>query len=219
MAELRSSECRMTATPLRSLALAALETDCGRLAYAASAKGLAGREQLGWFLLLRARSLPWRFLKRRALCVRAAIELARRERDDALVSEALDSLHEEDGMLPWACTPREGAAALAPEEVAQVLAEERNAGECPETGPGPVDDMLPLGREGDHEEDDDELWPVDSDEDLPPELMKDFLEEIERLGPAKALGLLAELEEAAGRIGGADSAPSGARRKKKGRRK
>ena len=76
---------------MRALAEAALRRNLRELAYAASAAGLAkGGATEARFLLLRAQALPgWEF-ERRNDCIAAATELARRQRDMALVDEAVD---------------------------------------------------------------------------------------------------------------------------------
>ena len=79
--------------PLRTLAEAALRDGRIKLAMAASGAGLArGGPSLARFLLLRARSIdPWEMTRRSDLFL-AAITLARRQRDSALVREAIDAM-------------------------------------------------------------------------------------------------------------------------------
>ena len=87
---LTKAEIRLEPAPLRALGEAAVRRGDGELAYAATVAGLAGGGADARFLLLRAKALPvWEF-ERRAGCLAAALELARRQRDMGLVDEALE---------------------------------------------------------------------------------------------------------------------------------
>jgi hypothetical protein len=89
--ELSDDHCNLEARQLRALGEAALRHNLRELAYAASGAGLLkGGATEARFLLLRAQALPsWEF-ERRSDCLAAAAELARRQRDMALVEEAVD---------------------------------------------------------------------------------------------------------------------------------
>jgi hypothetical protein len=87
---LTKTEIRLEPAPLRSLGEAATRRGDGELAYAATVAGLAQGGADARFLLLRAKALPvWEF-ERRAGCLAAALELARRQRDMDLIEEALE---------------------------------------------------------------------------------------------------------------------------------
>jgi hypothetical protein len=89
--ELSDNHCNLEARQLRALGEAALRHNLRELAYAASAAGLVrGGATEARFLLLRAQALPSWELERRSDCLAVAAELARRQRDMALVEEAVD---------------------------------------------------------------------------------------------------------------------------------
>jgi hypothetical protein len=78
-------------TTLEALAESALRVADTRLAYVASGAALrTGGTHVGWFMLLRAQSLPTREYQRRSDCLAAAEELGRRQRDMALVARVVD---------------------------------------------------------------------------------------------------------------------------------
>jgi hypothetical protein len=120
--EIAANDSALDATQLRALAEAGLRRENHKLAYAASAAGLArkgGTE--GRFLLLRARALPAREEERRRLCLTAAVELARRQRDMDLVGEATDRVLSMD----------DRDLSMSSEQIAAVLEQEREAREYP----------------------------------------------------------------------------------------
>lgn len=79
------------AATIRTIAETALKIDDFELAYAAAGNGLLQHgAATARFLLLRARSLPAWEIDRRDDCIRAAMELARRERDMDLIDEAIE---------------------------------------------------------------------------------------------------------------------------------
>jgi hypothetical protein len=89
--ELSDDHCNLEARQLRALGEVALRYNLRELAYAASAAGLLkGGATQARFLLLRAQALPsWEYERRRD-CLAVVVELARRQRDMALVEEAVD---------------------------------------------------------------------------------------------------------------------------------
>jgi hypothetical protein len=85
------------AAQLLVLGEAALCDSAGELAYAVSGEGLALGSAHARFLDLRARALPIWMEIRREGCLRAALELARRERDTELSGKILDHLGDQLG--------------------------------------------------------------------------------------------------------------------------
>jgi len=162
--ELSDDHCSLEARQLRALAEAALRHNLGELAYAASAAGLAkGGATEARFLLMRARALPsWEF-KRRSDCVAVAAELARRQRDMALVDEAVDLQRGHGGLgmdfLDPLDTMDEHAFSRTTEQVNAVLKREKQSRTIPVHGPEPFYD--PFG--GEEEEDEEDEVPTFGD--------------------------------------------------------
>jgi hypothetical protein len=142
--ELSDQHSHLDARQLRALGEAALRRDRRELAYAASAAGLAkGGDSEARFLLLRAQALPgWEF-KRRADCIAAVAELARRRRDMALVDEAVElrrgGVRRMD-FLDWVAAADKDAFSMTSEQVSAVLKRERQSSKFPAYKPTPFRD-------------------------------------------------------------------------------
>ncbi len=92
LSELESAGPGLDAPELGTLATTALLCKQLEIAYVASGLGLSrGEPHTARFLLLRARSLPVVQDERFVGCLRAAVELARRQRDMALVAEVVET--------------------------------------------------------------------------------------------------------------------------------
>ena len=147
---------------MRALAEAALRRNLGELAYAASAAGLAkGGATEARFLLLRARVLPeWEF-ERRSDCIAAATELARRQRDMALVDEAVDLRRGPGGrgmdFLDWVDSMDDHAFSMTTEQLNAVLKREKQSRAFPVHEPDPFYDAFGEEDEADEEDEEDEL--------------------------------------------------------------
>jgi hypothetical protein len=145
--ELSDDHCSLEAPQLRALAEVALRHNLAELAYAASAAGLAkGGATEARFLLLRARALPgWEFRRRRD-CLAVAVELARRQRDMALVDEAVDLQRSHGGLGMEFSDPfdtmDEHAFARTTEQVNAVLKRERQARTFPAQEREPIYDRF-----------------------------------------------------------------------------
>jgi hypothetical protein len=130
--ELSDDHCNLEARQLRTLGEAALRHNLRELAYAATAAGLLkGVAAEARFLLLRAQALPsWEF-ERRQDCLAVAAELARRQRDMALVEEAVDLQRGHGGLGMDFVDPfesmDEGAFSRTTEQVNAVLKREKEA--------------------------------------------------------------------------------------------
>lgn len=225
---------------LAALARVALRSRLDGLAYAAAGAGLRRGSSTGRFFLLRALSLSSMASRRRAECLDAAIEVARRERDASLAATIRDT-------APWHA-PRTGADRLSPEDFEAVLARERReksrdtdaavrpapACQCPacrgrerdeEDGIDFGEDPFADDGEEDEIEDESPLGPGDIGM-LPPRLQLMALEVIAKLGglpdpdelrrrdPALYRRLMAAIEEEA--LGGGAFGP-GRGRKGRGR--
>jgi hypothetical protein len=106
---------------------AALSDSVGELAYALSAAGLARGNANARFLFLRARALPLWADVRREGCFKAALELARRERDTDLAGRILDQLNgRTSGSFGWFVddSPEIARWPIAPELLNAILDEE-----------------------------------------------------------------------------------------------
>jgi len=160
--ELSDDHCSLEARQLRALAEAALRHGLGELAYAASAAGLAkGGATEARFLLLRARALPsWEF-ERRSDCLAVTAELARRQRDMALVDEAVDLQRGHGGLgtdfLDPLDTLDEHAFSRTTEQVNAVLKREKQSCTFPVQEPEPFYDRFGEEDEADEEDEEDEL--------------------------------------------------------------
>jgi hypothetical protein len=134
--ELTSEHCALEARALRALAEAALRRNLRELAYAASGAGLAkGGATEARFLLLRAKVLPgWEF-ERRNDCIAAAAELARRQRDMALVDEAVElrrGLHgRKMDFMDWVDSVDDRSFSMTTEELDEVLKGEKQSRKFP----------------------------------------------------------------------------------------
>ena len=92
LSDLESAGPELDAPELGTLATTALSCKQLEVAYMASGLGLSrGEPHTARFLLLRARSLPVVQDERFVGCLRAAIELARRQRDMELVAEVVET--------------------------------------------------------------------------------------------------------------------------------
>jgi hypothetical protein len=164
--ELSDDHCSLEAPQLRTLAEAALRHGLGELAYAASAAGLAkGGATEARFLLLRARALPsWEFGRRRD-CLAVTVELARRQRDMALVDEAVDLQRSHGGLGMGFHDPLdtrdEHAFSRTTEQVNAVLKREKQARTFPVQEREPFYDRFE--EEGEEIEEEEEF-----EEDKPP---------------------------------------------------
>jgi hypothetical protein len=147
--ELSDDHCNLEARQLRALGEAALRHNWRQMAYAASAAGLLqGGATEARFLLLRAQALPAGEYQRRRDCLAVVAELARRQRDMALVEEAVD-LQRGHGALGMGFddpldSMDEGAFSRTSEQVNAVLKREKQARTFPmeESEPfyGPFDE-------------------------------------------------------------------------------
>lgn len=92
-ASLSKKVCPLKTQTIRDLAEAAIDSGENELAYAATGAGLRrGGTDMARFLFLRARVLLYLKDTRRRNCLRAAIELARGQRDMGLVDEVMNEL-------------------------------------------------------------------------------------------------------------------------------
>lgn len=208
---------------LAALARVALRSRLERLAYAAAGAGLRRGGDDGRFLLLRALALGPMASRRRAECLDAATEAARRQRDPSLAAMIRDA-------APWHA-PRTGTDRLSPDDFEAVLARERReksrdadavvrpapACQCPacrglepdEDDDDPFEDPF-----GDVSEDE-MPFALDDAAGLPPRLRGVILELLSKFGdvpepeelmrrdPALYRRLMAAVEETAGRGGAA----------------
>ena len=205
-AALTKAEIRLEPASLRALGEAATRRGDGELAYAATVAGLAQGGADARFLLLRAKALPvWDF-ERRAGCLAAALELARRQRDMDLADEALEmarggrrrayfgfgGLLDEIQQFDFSRQPSLLDQILQEERAANRFPDRFGAGSSPQYARG-LDDGLcqcpvcrrkrgeldPGSDEDDFDEDDDLLLPAELD-DLPPELLRAVADAIAR---------------------------------------
>jgi hypothetical protein len=120
-------DCPTDITQLLVLGEAALRSEALKLAYAASAVGLARGTADARFLFLRGRVLPdWR-PQRQEGCFTAALEIARRERNLELAGNILDEMRENDDGF-WGADFLDDATANRPvpaELLKQILEGER----------------------------------------------------------------------------------------------
>jgi hypothetical protein len=175
--ELSGARCDLEARQLRALGEAALRHDQFKLAYAASAAGLRkGGATEARFLLLRAQALPGWETARRRECIAVAAELASRQRDMALVEEAVDFElgRDEFGMGFLQPSASAGDFSRTPAQVSAVLERENAERDYPKPNPEAFDDYY-----DDEEEDEfpgpfDESFPEgvegEGGEEVPPEL-------------------------------------------------
>ncbi len=134
--ELKAGPGTLDARQLRLLAESALRLDLRKLAFAASGAGLAkGGATEARFLLLRARALPEWEEARCDRCLAAATELARRQRDMALVEEAVD-LRRDSGLrgssfLDWIDSLEPRSLSMNTDELNKVLRREKEESKFP----------------------------------------------------------------------------------------
>jgi hypothetical protein len=141
--ELSGARCDLEARQLRALGEAALRHDLFQLAYAVSAAGLRkGGSTEARFLLLRAQALPGWETARRRECLAVAAELASRQRDMALVEEAVDLGlgRNEFGMGFLYPSATAGSFSRTPAQVRAVLERENAARDYPKPKPEAFDD-------------------------------------------------------------------------------
>lgn len=223
---------------LAALARVALRSHLEGLAHAAAGAGLRREGDNGRFLLLRALSLGPMASRRRAECLDAAIEVARRERDASLAAAIRDE-------APWHA-PRTGADRLSPEDFEAVLARERRERsrdtdaavrpaptcQCPACRGLERDDEedADLGESFFGDESEDEFpFPLEDVARLPPPLQRIALElimkfgdlpdaeELRRRDPALYRRVMAAVEEET-LNGGSGPSGWGRRRGRRGRR-
>ena len=165
------------AAQLLVLGEAALNDSARELAYAVSAAGLTLGKAHARFLFLRARAFPTWIDNRRAGCLRAALELARRDREmdlagkildhlggrfspgldvDSLAPELLSGIIEEELKLrKFPMVPRDDRPRYAA-QLALAITGDCDCPKCRAKRGGPVDD-------GDDVDDEDEAWDDDLD--------------------------------------------------------
>jgi len=225
---------------LAALARVALRSRLEGLAYAAAGAGLRRGRDNGRFLLLRALALGPMASRRRAECLDAATEAARRERDASLAAMIRDA-------APWHA-PRTGTDRLSADDFEAVLDRERReksrdadavvrpapACQCPACRglePDEEDDDLFEDPFGDESEDDEDGRPFALKDvaGLPPRLRGVVLEllakfgdlpepgELERRDPGLYRRLMAAVEETVG-MGGALPGWGRPRGRRRGRR-
>lgn len=130
--ELTANHGTIELQALYALGEAALHQETHKLAYAASAAGLAGSPAgHARFLFLRARALPyWEDLRQDA-CLGAASELARRQRDHGLLDKIGNWRDEELGPLG----PVASDVSMSTEEVDRILQQEKAKAAFPASNP------------------------------------------------------------------------------------
>jgi hypothetical protein len=116
---------------LRVLAESALASAAPKLVYAASVVGLArGGPSEARFLLLRAQSLPEFEQARRNVCLAAAAELARRQRDTRLLDEIIEARRRLG--TRWDAPVDDRDFSMSSGQIDRVLKEEKQARTYPE---------------------------------------------------------------------------------------
>ena len=133
-AALRKNSSVIDSAGLLALGEAAVRRGSLNLAYAISAAGLAGDGfPVGRCLLIRARALPPFEGERRNQCLAAVVTLARRQRDHALVSAAIEARRGGDRYYDDELTSSSDFS-VTDEHLAALLAGERSATEYPKHG-------------------------------------------------------------------------------------
>lgn len=133
-AALRKNSSAIDSAGLLALGEAAVRRGSLNLAYAISAAGLAGDGfPEGRCLLIRARALPPFESERRNQCLAAVVTLARRQRDHALVSAAIEARRGGDRYYDDELTSSSDFS-VTDEHLAALLAGERSATEYPKLG-------------------------------------------------------------------------------------
>ena len=130
-AALRKNPSAIESAGLLALGEAAVRRESLNLAYAISTAGLAaGGLSESRFLLIRARALPPFQSERRNQCLAAVVTLARRQRDNALVSAAIEARRGGDRYYDDELTSSSDFS-VTDEHLAELLAGERSAPEYP----------------------------------------------------------------------------------------
>jgi hypothetical protein len=154
--ELKKDAQRFDISQLRTLAGAAAEFNRGELGYAISTAGLArGGLTEARFLLVRARALPPWEMERRKNCISAAMELAQRNRDMALVHEAVELRRSELGGFLFDMMGGPQDHVLDETQLSKILKQERSAAAFP-TSKAPLVPPWMKGFEDDEFLDDDD---------------------------------------------------------------
>jgi hypothetical protein len=229
--QFRRTHQKLDVNQLHTLGEAALEANESEFAYAVSAAGLErGGATDAQFLFLRARSLPQSNFERRMICAAAAARLARQHDRHDLAAKAVDLLRG-----PF----KDGSIELTPEQLADVLRQEKKEPVYPKGGrQGPryrsiigarlcpcpdcrrergemIDEFDEFEDDEDDDfDEDDPLGGLDIPEDMPPEIAKVLLEET-----ARAVLNGETLEQFIARLTGEGPPPEAASRKSKSRRK
>jgi len=199
-----TQQCTIDAVLIRTLAQAALGSRQMELAYMATGAGISrGGPDTARSLLLRAQSLP-EWIDRRGDCIAAAIEMARQQRDADLIKEAVELRRggkdsPRQSLLDHVLM-NERDSAMDPEQLEQILRQEKDAREYPSVSEivrsledddfdededdfdcqscdakGCTNRKAPYMPDG-FDEDDDDDEPFDDMADIPPELMSLFME-------------------------------------------
>ncbi len=124
----------LDAAQLLVIGEAALRGQTPKLAYAVSAAGLTARTADSRFLFLRGRALPAWASERSLYCLRAALGLARRDREIELAGKVLDLLQDHpEARFGWGNFEMEGDGfSIQPELLQKVLDEERGNDSYPD---------------------------------------------------------------------------------------
>ena len=122
----------LDALRLHTLADMAWRGEHHRVTWAATSAGLAqSGAATARFLLLRARSMPAWLTERRQACATAAIVIARRHHDIDLIPEAVEFRRSLGGTLRLFEPETREDFEMSPEQVEQVLADERKSPDWP----------------------------------------------------------------------------------------
>jgi hypothetical protein len=178
---------------------AALRGQASQLAFAVSVAGMTKGGANARFLFLRARSLPIWASDRRYLCLCAALELARRERDPDLAGKLLDELRKSPrrmfGSNDFPYNMGRDGFSLQPELLSQVLEGEKKERAFPAPGrtspPRYTRENVwqpKSGDDGDFHENDLEPAMDEILKSLPPELQRELLEAMIRGEDPKKIG-------------------------------
>jgi hypothetical protein len=225
--QFKKSHRSLDADQLCALGEAGLLARNFELAYAASAAGLErGGSSDAEFLLLRAKALPDHQFVRRSVCAATAAELGRRDRNPALVDDAVGFLHDVLATDGPPITLEEAAEVLQKEKAEPAVLKSGKRG--PDYSGFAPSGLCPCPKcrrargefagadlDADLDDDDDlfeDLNDFELPPDMPPAIARMLLEETE-----KAVKQGESLEELFARLIGAGMpAPGG---KKKGKRK
>jgi hypothetical protein len=137
--ELSAKDFKAPVTSLVALGEAAIRQKLLKMGYAIAGAGLAqGPEGQARFLYMRARGMPPWESDRRAECLAAASELARRQRDSDLLNRIGEWRDEEMDWLDG--PPGADTAAIGVEEISRVVEREAKERGYPKPQPGVQDD-------------------------------------------------------------------------------